>query len=237
MHRIQGATRPRIYLPKRKLASAKSNSASTSRNTAVTIDVLANDLGGQTYPLIIHSHGYGGSRLTAPTWTDNPGVYRVATTGGMPVRVAMIEAVPSASPATYTVGSNWITPASSSRIVTITRAPVIPAAGLVIVEKARQRMPRALLLTLYLAGTDLYAHHASAHPDDARRAYLREVVDPKMGKLRRALEARGFFEDAYTMVLSDHGEVLWYSARPNVARDLKVVRYRGRRDTLVPIRT
>ena len=31
------------------------------------------------------------------------------------------------------------------------------------------------------------------------------------------------------IVLSDHGEVLWYSARPNVARDLKVVRYRGRR--------
>ena len=31
------------------------------------------------------------------------------------------------------------------------------------------------------------------------------------------------------MVLSDRGEPLWYSARPNVARDLKIVRHRGQR--------
>jgi hypothetical protein len=31
------------------------------------------------------------------------------------------------------------------------------------------------------------------------------------------------------MMLSDRGEVLWYSPRPYVARDLKTVRYRGRR--------
>ena len=31
------------------------------------------------------------------------------------------------------------------------------------------------------------------------------------------------------MILSDRGDVLWYSPRPNVARDLKIVRYRGRR--------
>ena len=31
------------------------------------------------------------------------------------------------------------------------------------------------------------------------------------------------------MMLSDRGDLLWYSPRPNVARDLKTVRYRGRR--------
>jgi imidazolonepropionase-like amidohydrolase/Tol biopolymer transport system component len=30
----------------------------------------------------------GGSRLTAPTWTDHPGAYRVAANGGTPVRIA-----------------------------------------------------------------------------------------------------------------------------------------------------
>ena len=39
------------------------------------------------------------------------------------------------------------------------------------------------VLTLYLSGTDLYAHVAKEGPDEARRAYLTEVVDPALAKL------------------------------------------------------
>ena len=34
------------------------------------------------------------------------------------------------------------------------------------------------VITLYLSGTDLYAHVAKEGPDEARRKYLVEVVDP-----------------------------------------------------------
>ena len=61
------------------------------------------------------------------------------------------------------------------------------------------------VLTVYLAGTDLFTHHADVGPDEARRGYLREVLDPLLGRLGEALDRRGFFDDTYTVVLSDHG--------------------------------
>ncbi len=61
------------------------------------------------------------------------------------------------------------------------------------------------VLTVYLSGTDLYAHIAHEGPDDARRAYLREVVDPALGKLVKRLRERGVLERQWTMVIADHG--------------------------------
>lgn len=61
------------------------------------------------------------------------------------------------------------------------------------------------VLTVYIVGTDLYAHHAEHGPDVARRGYLREVLDPALAKLRGALDRRGFLADAHVVVLSDHG--------------------------------
>ena len=61
------------------------------------------------------------------------------------------------------------------------------------------------VLTAYLPGADLYGHGAEDGPDVAVRRYLGEVVDPLIGELRRALEARGALADRYVMVLSDHG--------------------------------
>lgn len=61
------------------------------------------------------------------------------------------------------------------------------------------------VLTVYLPGTDLYAHGAAAGPDVAVRRYLREVADPLFGELRRALAAQGALSNRYVMVLSDHG--------------------------------
>jgi len=61
------------------------------------------------------------------------------------------------------------------------------------------------VLTVYLSGTDLYAHVAKEGPDAARVAYLREVIDPALGKLVAQLRKRGLLERMWTVVLSDHG--------------------------------
>ena len=61
------------------------------------------------------------------------------------------------------------------------------------------------VLTVYLSGTDLYAHVAEEGPDAARRAYLHEVVDPQLGRLAEKLRDRGALEGRYVVVTADHG--------------------------------
>ncbi|MDP9001664.1 MAG: alkaline phosphatase family protein [Myxococcota bacterium] len=61
------------------------------------------------------------------------------------------------------------------------------------------------VLTVYLSGTDLYAHVAAEGPDAARRRYLREVVDPQMQRLAEKLRARRALDGRYVVVTSDHG--------------------------------
>lgn len=61
------------------------------------------------------------------------------------------------------------------------------------------------VLTIYLSGTDLFAHVSELGPDRARRSYLREVIDPLMGKLAGALRRRGALDDRYVVLTSDHG--------------------------------
>jgi hypothetical protein len=76
------------------------------------------------------------------------------------------------------------------------------------------------VLTVYLYGTDLYAHVAPEGPEVARRKYLREIVDPALGKLVRRLRERGFLDRAWVVVTSDHGhtEVLADRVHSLVAR-------------------
>jgi hypothetical protein len=61
------------------------------------------------------------------------------------------------------------------------------------------------VLTVYVAGSDLFAHVATDGPDTARRAYLHEVVDPLVGRLGEALVARGALANRYVIVTADHG--------------------------------
>ncbi len=61
------------------------------------------------------------------------------------------------------------------------------------------------VLTVYLSGTDLYTHVAQEGPEVARRAYLREVVDPLLGRLEDRLRSRGALEGRYVVVTADHG--------------------------------
>ncbi|MEO7734800.1 MAG: alkaline phosphatase family protein [Kofleriaceae bacterium] len=61
------------------------------------------------------------------------------------------------------------------------------------------------VLTLYLSGADLYAHVAQEGPDEARRTYLVEVVDPQLASLVAALRARDALLDRWIIVSADHG--------------------------------
>ena len=61
------------------------------------------------------------------------------------------------------------------------------------------------VLTVYLSGTDLYAHVAHEGPDEAMRWYLKDVVDPALGKLVAKLRERGMLARMWTVVVADHG--------------------------------
>jgi hypothetical protein len=61
------------------------------------------------------------------------------------------------------------------------------------------------VMTIYLTGTDHFAHGADVGPDAARRTYLREVLDPMLQRLKRVLDERGVLRERYVVVTSDHG--------------------------------
>jgi len=61
------------------------------------------------------------------------------------------------------------------------------------------------VLTVYISGTDLYAHVAEEGPDKARAEYLVEVADPALGPLVKKLRERRALDDRWVIVTSDHG--------------------------------
>lgn len=61
------------------------------------------------------------------------------------------------------------------------------------------------VLTIYLSGTDLYAHIANEGPDKARISYLEQVVDPLLAKVVAALDARHALAGRWVVVTADHG--------------------------------
>lgn len=65
--------------------------------------------------------------------------------------------------------------------------------------------PAPKMITLYLTGTDHYAHGSTAGPEAALRRYLVEVIDPLFARLRSALDDRGALDDRAVVVVSDHG--------------------------------
>ena len=65
--------------------------------------------------------------------------------------------------------------------------------------------PTPDMLTLYLAGTDLYAHVATEGPDEARKTYLTEVVDPSLAPLLAQMRARKMLDHRWIIVTADHG--------------------------------
>ena len=51
----------------------------------------------------------------------------------------------------------------------------------------------------------MYAHIAAEGPDDARRTYLREVVDDAIGTLTASLQKRDALANRFVVITSDHG--------------------------------
>lgn len=68
-----------------------------------------------------------------------------------------------------------------------------------------ERDPAPHVITVYLTGTDHFAHGSEKGPDVARRQYLREVVDPELARLKRELEKRDALRERYVVITSDHG--------------------------------
>jgi predicted AlkP superfamily pyrophosphatase or phosphodiesterase len=61
------------------------------------------------------------------------------------------------------------------------------------------------VLTLYLSGTDLYAHVAEEGPDEARRTYLKEVLEPQFVRLGDKLSSRHALDGRWVVISADHG--------------------------------
>lgn len=74
-----------------------------------------------------------------------------------------------------------------------------------VIDELSSDDPAPDVLTLYLSGTDQYAHVSQEGPDAARAQYLRDAVDPLVGELRQALEKKRVLDDAFVVVTSDHG--------------------------------
>jgi hypothetical protein len=60
------------------------------------------------------------------------------------------------------------------------------------------------LIMVYFMGLD---HHSHLHGPDTQASYLREVVDPQVGRLLDELAALNLFEGTLFVILSDHGQL------------------------------
>jgi hypothetical protein len=60
------------------------------------------------------------------------------------------------------------------------------------------------VLTAYFMGLD---HHSHVHGPASQPAYLRDVIDPQVGRLLDALEAHGMLDGALFALVSDHGQI------------------------------
>jgi hypothetical protein len=61
------------------------------------------------------------------------------------------------------------------------------------------------VLTVYVTGTDAYAHVAPEGPDAALRRTVSGEVDAAFGRLKDVLERRGALANRYVIVVADHG--------------------------------
>ncbi|WNG35415.1 alkaline phosphatase family protein [Archangium violaceum] len=66
----------------------------------------------------------------------------------------------------------------------------------------RRGVPR--LQVVYFPGVDLYTHVAG-EPLEQQRRYVREVLDPLVGRVLDAYAEAGVLEDTYVLFVSDHG--------------------------------
>jgi hypothetical protein len=61
------------------------------------------------------------------------------------------------------------------------------------------------VLTMYFSGVDQFAHVYEGGPDEARKIYLREALEPLFLRLNDALTKRQALTNRYVVLTSDHG--------------------------------
>jgi len=74
----------------------------------------------------------------------------------------------------------------------------------VVVERLGKE-PLPDVLTIYLFGTDDWAHISPQRPAFARKNYMKEVIDPAIGTLRKRLLEKNALDNRYVILVSDHG--------------------------------
>jgi hypothetical protein len=60
------------------------------------------------------------------------------------------------------------------------------------------------VLTVYFMGLD---HHSHVHGPDSQPAYLRDVIDPQIGRLLSVLKRRRMLRNTLFVLVSDHGQI------------------------------
>jgi hypothetical protein len=75
----------------------------------------------------------------------------------------------------------------------------------VVAELGDDDRPVPDVLTVYVSGTDSYAHVAPEGPDRALRRFATEALDPSLARLHDVLAERGALADRWVVVVSDHG--------------------------------
>lgn len=73
------------------------------------------------------------------------------------------------------------------------------------IQAELEEHPTPEVLTIYLPGSDLFTHVSEEDPKHVRSKYLREVLDPELGRLRDALRERNELANRYVLLVSDHG--------------------------------
>lgn len=79
------------------------------------------------------------------------------------------------------------------------------AAVSVVIDQLEGNKPVPDVLTLYLPGTDMYAHVAYEGPDHGRSRYVVDVLEPQFERLANKLRERNALADRWVVVVSDHG--------------------------------
>jgi hypothetical protein len=74
-----------------------------------------------------------------------------------------------------------------------------------IVSRLDDKVATPDVLSVYISGTDLYAHVAKEGPDEARTKYLIEVADPALAPLLKKLREKRALDNRWVIVSSDHG--------------------------------
>lgn len=154
------------------------------------------------HTLKMYTDGLVGNAIAAPTLFERAGVRAYVTLAPV-YRGADLFSVPDAGAVAELFGE---VARGVTQDAPVTRE-VYSEVDLEGVENSIQMLGRHGLPTLqvvYFPGVDLFTHGAE-DPLRQQRQYLRDIVDPAIGRLLEAYRAAGALDSTYVVVTADHG--------------------------------